>query len=96
MSTCSWLVNGELAQTDGNSFVIREEGGKEVHFQAIRRTQKTPVIPGDRISVSLDNESHALWIRANRGTSPRTEDASADCNPNEEPSEKLMNEFKDK
>jgi hypothetical protein len=92
----SRLITGEVVQMDGNNFVVKEESGKEVRFQATQRTQKPPITQGDRISVSLDNESQALWIRANRGTSPRTEHASSDCNPNEEPSDKLIKQSKDK
>lgn len=92
----SRLITGELVQMEGKNFVVKEEGGKEVRFQLTDRTRKTPVSPGDRISVSLDNKNHALWIRANRGTDKRTEHASADCNPNEEPSEKLLKHSKGK
>ena len=78
----SHLVTGELVKMDGKNFVVKEENGKEVRFQLTERTRKTPISPGDRISASLDNQNHALWIRANGGTSPRTEHASTDCNPN--------------
>jgi hypothetical protein len=90
----SRLVTGELVQTDGKNFVVKEEGGKEVRLQLTDRTRKTPVNPGDQISVSIDDKNQALWIRANRGTDKRTEHASADCNPTEEPSDKLMKKSK--
>ncbi len=92
----SRVITGELIKMDGTDFVVKEESGKEVHFQLTERTRKTPVNKGDRISVDLDNHDNALWIKANRGTTPRTEHASADCNPTEEPSDKLMKKSKGK
>lgn len=78
----SRLVTGELIKVDRENYVVKEESGKEVRFQTTERTEVTPVNEGDRISASIDNKNHALWIRANRGTDRRTEHASADCNPN--------------
>ncbi len=76
------MIFGEVMRVDGENYVVKEEGGKEVRFKTTERTEKTPINQGDRISASVDNQNQALWIRANRGTDRRTEHASADCNPN--------------
>lgn len=78
----SRLITGELVRIDGNNYLVKDESGKEVRFQTTERTEVTPVNEGDRISVAINNQSQASWIRANRGTDRRTEHASADCNPN--------------
>jgi len=79
----SHIIFGEVIRVDGATYVVKEEGGKEVSLQADDRTEKPPISKGDHISANVDNKNHALWIRANRGTDRRTEHASADCNPSE-------------
>lgn len=76
------MIFGEVTRVDGEYYVVKEEGGKEVRFKTTESTEKTLINQGDRISASVDNQNQALWIRANRGTDRRTEHASADCNPN--------------
>ena len=92
----SRVIVGEVLRVDGVQYVVREESGKEVSLQADESTEKTPINKGDRISANVDNQNRALWIRANRGTDRRTEHASADCNPNEEPSDQLPKHPKSK
>ena len=77
----SHMVSGEVVRVDGATYVVKEEGGKEVSLQTSEKTEKTPIHKGDHISANVDDQNHALWIRANRGTDRRTEHASADCNP---------------
>jgi hypothetical protein len=79
----SHIVFGEVVRVDGATYVVKEEGGKEVRLQADEKTEKPPIRQGDHISANVDKNNHALWIRANRGTDRRTEHASADCNPKE-------------
>lgn len=78
----SHMVYGEVLRVDGATYVLKDEDGKEVEVQTDERTDKSPINQGDRIAANVDNQNHALWIRANRGTDRRTEHASADCNPN--------------
>lgn len=78
----SHMVSGEVVRVDGATYVVKEEGGKEVKLQTDEKTEKSPVNKGDHISANVDDRNHALWIRANRGTDRRTEHASTDCNPN--------------
>ena len=78
----SRLITGEIVRIDGQTYLVKEDSGKEVRFQTTERTEVTPVNQGDRISAAINNQSEASWIRANRGTDRRTEHASADCNPN--------------
>lgn len=92
----SHVIFGEVLRVDGAKYVVKEESGKEVSLHASESTEKTPINKGDRISANVDNQNHALWIRANRGTDRRTEHASADCNPNEEPSDQLTKHPKGK
>jgi len=92
----SRVVVGEVLRVDGAKYVVREESGKEVSLQADESTEKTPINKGDRITANINNQNHALWIRANRGTDRRTEHASADCNPNEAPSDQLTKHPKSK
>jgi hypothetical protein len=66
---------------DGSTYVLKDEDGKEVRVQTDEKTEKPPINTGDRISANVDQQNHALWIRANRGTDRRTEHASTDCNP---------------
>lgn len=79
----SHIIFGEVLRVDGATYLVKEEGGKEVSVKADETTEKPPIQQGDRISANVDNQNHALWIRANRGTDRRTEHASADCNPKE-------------
>jgi hypothetical protein len=83
------MVSGEVLRLDGSDYVIKDDSGKEVKIQIDPNTEKSPISPGDRVSASINNQNHALWIRGNRGTDRRTEHVSADCNPTEEPSDKL-------
>ncbi len=87
----SRVIDGEVLRVDGAKYVIKEENGKEVSVHADQTTEKPPINTGDRISANVDNQNHALWIRANRGTDRRTEHASSDCNPSEQLSDQLMN-----
>jgi hypothetical protein len=77
----SHIIFGEVIRVDGANYVVKDESGKEVSLQADAKTEKPPINKGDHISANVDNQNHALWIRANRGTDRRTEHASADCNP---------------
>jgi ATP-dependent 26S proteasome regulatory subunit len=86
----SRLVTGEVMQIDGENFVMKEPNGKEVRFQITERTEKPPIQQGDRISVSVDSQNRALWIRGNRSTDRRAEHVSADCDPTEEVSSKAL------
>jgi hypothetical protein len=79
----SHVIFGEVLHVDGATYLIKEESGKEVNVQADQTTEKPPINQGDHISANIDNQNHALWIRANRGSDRRTEHASADCNPKE-------------
>ena len=79
----SHVIFGEVVRVDGATYHVKDEGGKEVKVQADQTTEKPPISQGDHISANVDNQNHALWIRANRGTDRRTEHASADCNPKE-------------
>jgi hypothetical protein len=79
----SHIIFGEVIRVDGANYVVKDESGKEVGLQADDKTEKPPINKGDHISANVDNQNHALWIRANRGTDRRTEHASADCNPKE-------------
>lgn len=78
----SHMIFGEVLRVDGTTYVIKNEDGKEVSVQVDESTEKSPINKGDRIAANVDQQNHALWIRANRGTDRRTEHASADCNPN--------------
>ncbi|MBX3300649.1 MAG: hypothetical protein KF693_00380 [Nitrospira sp.] len=62
---------------DGENFVVKDKNGKEVHFQVTETTQKPPIQQGHRISVSVDDQNRALWIRGNRATDRRAEYVSA-------------------
>ncbi|QPD04543.1 MAG: hypothetical protein Nkreftii_002317 [Candidatus Nitrospira kreftii] len=86
----SRLVTGEVTQIDGENFVMKEKNGKEVRFQVTETTEKSPIQKGDRISVSVDSQNRALWIRGNRATDRRAEHVSADCNPTEEVSSEAL------
>lgn len=77
----SHLISGEVSRVDGTTYVLKDESGKEVNLQIDEKTEKPPINQGDRVSANVDNQNHALWIRANRGTDRRTEHVSADCNP---------------
>ncbi len=77
----SHMIYGEVLRMDGMTYILKDEDGKEVRVQTDERTEKPPVNQGDRIAANIDNQNHALWIRANRGTDRRTEHASVDCNP---------------
>ena len=77
----SHMLFGEVLAVDGTTYVLKDEDGKEVSVQTDEKTEKPPINKGDRISANVDQQNHALWIRANRGTDRRTEHASADCNP---------------
>lgn len=79
----SHVIVGEVIHVEGATYVVKEESGKEVKLEADQATEKPPINQGDHISANVDNQNHALWIRANRGTDRRTEHASADCNPKE-------------
>lgn len=89
----SRLVTGEVIQIDGERFVVKDTNGKEVRFQVTETTEKSPVQQGDRISVSVDSQNRALWIRGNRATDRRAEHVSADCNPTEEVSSEALKQF---
>jgi ATP-dependent 26S proteasome regulatory subunit len=86
----SSLVTGEVMQIDGEHFVVKDKNGKEVRFQVTATTEKPPVQQGDRISVSVDSQNRALWIRGNRATDRRAEHVSADCNPTEDVSSEAL------
>lgn len=86
----SHLVTGEVTQMDGEKFVIKDKNGKEVRFQLTKTTEKPPIEQGDVISVSLDKQNRALWIRGNRSTDRRAEHVSADCNPTEDVSSEAL------
>lgn len=77
----SHMIFGEVLAVDGSTYVLKDEDGKEVRVQTDEKTEKPPINTGDRISANVDQQNHALWIRANRGTDRRTEHASTDCNP---------------
>ncbi len=78
----SHMIFGEVLTMDGTTYVLKNEDGKEVSVQVDESTEKPPINKGDRIAANVDQQDHALWIRANRGTDRRTEHASTDCNPN--------------
>lgn len=80
-------------QIDGENFLVKEKNGKEVRFQVTKTTEKPPIQQGDRISVSVDSQNRALWIRGNRATDRRAEHVSADCNPTEEVSSEALKQF---
>lgn len=86
----SRLMTGEVMQIDAENFVMKEKDGKEVRFQVTETTEKPPIQQGDRISVSVDSQNRALWIRGNRATDRRAEHVSADCNPTEEVSSEAL------
>lgn len=77
----SHIIFGEVTRVDGMTYVVKDESGKEVKLQTDERTEKPPIHQGDRISASVDNQNHALWIRANRGTDRRTEHVAGGCDP---------------
>jgi hypothetical protein len=77
----SHIIFGEVTRVDGMTYVVKDESGKEVKLQTDERTEKSPINQGDHISASVDNQNHALWIRANRGTDRRTEHVAGGCDP---------------
>lgn len=89
----SRLVTGDVMQMNGEKVVVKDKDGKEVHFQLTETTEKPPIQQGDRVSVSLDSQNRALWIRGNRATDRRAEHVSADCNPTEEVSSDALKQF---
>jgi len=89
----SRLVTGEVTQMDGAKFVIKDKNGKEVRFQLTETTEKPPIEQGDVISVSLDKQNRALWIRGSQSTDRRSEHVSADCNPTEDVSSETLRQF---
>lgn len=89
----SRLVTGDVMQMNGKNVVVKDKNEKEVRFQLTKTTEKPPIQKGDRISVSLDSQNRALWIRGNRATDRRAEHVSADCNPTEEVSSEALKQF---
>ena len=89
----SRLVMGEVTQMDGEKFVIKDKNGKEVRFQLTETTEKPVVEQGDVISVSLDKQNRALWIRGSQSPDRRSEHVSADCNPTEDVSSETLRQF---
>jgi hypothetical protein len=77
----SHTIFGEVTSVDGMTYMVKDESGKEVKLQTDDRTEKSPIKQGDHISASVDNQNHALWIRANRGTDRRTEHVAGGCDP---------------
>jgi hypothetical protein len=80
------MITGEVLKLEGANYVVKDNSGKEVRLMTDDSTEKPPINKGDHISAAVDQQNHALWIRANRGTDRRTEHASADCDPKEVPS----------
>lgn len=77
----SHMIWGEVTRVDGMTYVVKDKSGKEIKLQTDERTEKSPIQQGDHISASVDQQNHALWIRANRGTDRRTEHVAGGCDP---------------
>jgi hypothetical protein len=79
----SRMIHGDVLRVDGATYVITDENGKEVRVHTDKTTEKPPINTGDQISATVDDQHHALWVRANKATDRRTEHASSDCNPSD-------------
>ena len=75
------IISGELIGADENYYVVKDESGKEVSLLADKRTDKSVIEKGDRITAYVDDQNNALWIRSNESTDRRSEHGSVDCNP---------------
>lgn len=74
-------ISGELLSSDGDYFVVKDNSGKEVSLLTDKRTDKSVLEKGNRITAYVDDENYALWIRSNESTDRRSEHGSLDCNP---------------
>jgi hypothetical protein len=76
------MIEGEVMRIEDESYLVREQSGKEVTLKTDKNTNQPVIHQGDDISASVDNQNYALWVRSNKETDRRTEHASADCTPN--------------
>jgi hypothetical protein len=75
------MISGEVMRVEDESYLLREQSGKEVTLKTDKRTNQPVIHQGDNISADVDDQNNALWIRSNKETDRRTEHASVDCTP---------------
>ena len=61
------IIKGEVLRIEGENYVVKRQDGKEVRLHADQTTQKTGTITqGDRIEAEVNDQNHALSMRADR------------------------------
>ena len=70
-------IRGEVLRVEGNTYVVRDQGGKEVSLHADQTTAK-PVTQGDFIQANVNEQNQVLWIGPLKSTDRRNEHET-DC-----------------
>jgi hypothetical protein len=59
------VIKGDLVRIDYGDYIVKEQDGKEVIVHIDRKTQMMgQITKGDRIEAKVDDQNHALSIRA--------------------------------
>jgi len=70
-------IRGEVLRVEGTTYVVRDQGGKEVSLHANQTTAK-PVTEGDFIQANVNEQNQVLWIGPLKSTDRRNEHET-DC-----------------
>ena len=61
------MIEGKLVRVEGENYFVKGRDGKEVRVHTDQTTQKIGNIhQGARIEAGMNDQDHALWIRAER------------------------------
>lgn len=70
-------IRGEVLRVEGNTYVVRDQDGKEVSMHTNQTTAK-PVTEGDFIQANVNEQNQVLWIGPLKSTDRRNEHET-DC-----------------
>ncbi len=70
-------IRGEVLRVEGNTYVVRDQDGKEVSMHTDQTTAK-PVTEGDFIQANVNEQNQVLWIGPLKSTDRRNEHET-DC-----------------